>query len=172
MLLGLTLLYVGAVLFLNGIWLSGKVANKEVAVINFLVGLLSFIVAGYLTFHDSSNSDAISAGALTFLFAFTYLWVGANQFLGSDGRGLGWFCLFVSISASVVGLAALGGLGEDFGVWNVFNWFAWSILWFLFFVLLGLQKDVQKTVAKYTLFCAVFTGWIPGILILNGLIVL
>ncbi|MEL7897792.1 AmiS/UreI family transporter [Vreelandella neptunia] len=41
MILGLTLLYVGAVLFINGIWLLGKISNQEVSIINVLVGSTS-----------------------------------------------------------------------------------------------------------------------------------
>lgn len=170
MLLGLTLLYVGAVLFVNGIWLCNKIANKEVAVLNFLVGFLSFLIACYLVFHDPQDARAISTGAFTFLFAFTYLWVGANQFLNADGSGLGWFCLFVGITVLAVALSTLDGLGANFGLWNLFNWLAWAALWLCFFILLALKKDVQKMVGGYTLFCAIFTGWIPGLLILNGYI--
>ena len=45
--LGLTLLYVGAVLLINGLWLLDKVDSKDVSIINFLVGFLSFLVASY-----------------------------------------------------------------------------------------------------------------------------
>nr|WP_272943126.1 AmiS/UreI family transporter [Pseudomonas putida] len=50
MLYGLVLLYVGAVLFINGIWLMGRITDREVAVINLFVGLLSLLVAVYLIF--------------------------------------------------------------------------------------------------------------------------
>lgn len=36
--LGLILLYVGAVLFVNGVWLMERISGREVAVINILVG--------------------------------------------------------------------------------------------------------------------------------------
>ena len=69
--LGLTLLYVGAVLFINGIWLIGKISGKEVAVLNFLVGSLSLTVALYLIFFGSAEIGSVKAGAFTLLFAFT-----------------------------------------------------------------------------------------------------
>lgn len=166
MILGLTLLYVGAVLFVNGVWLSGKIEDKEVSVVNFLVGFLSFLIAVYLVFNDSGNSSAISAGAFTLLFSFTYLWVGANQFLKADGKGLGWFCLFVSITALIVGLNSISGAVLALDLWMVANWFAWSMLWFVFFLLLALGKKIQHFVAIFTLLCATLTGWIPGMLIL------
>lgn len=169
MILGLTLLYVGAVLFVNGIWLLGKISDKEVSVINILVGSLNFLIALYLIFHDPGNASSISAGAFTILFAFTYLWVGANQFLKADGSGLGWFCLFVSITAAIVGINSISSLSADFDLWNTFNWFAWSLLWFCFFALLALSKSIQKQVAFYSIFCAIFTGWIPGVMILQNM---
>lgn len=167
--LGLTLLYVGAVLFVNGLWLSGKLESKDVTVINILVGVLSFITATYLVFAHPEDISLISAGAFTFLFAFTYLWVGANQFLDTSPKGLGWFCFFVSLTALSIALNSTFGLSFSFGFWSTFNWYAWSLLWFLFFVMLSLSKDIQKPVGAYTLFCAVVTGWIPGLLILHDL---
>lgn len=98
MLYGLVLLYVGAVLFINSIWLMGRINGKEVSVINFFVGVLSLLVALYLIF-VVATPEGVKAGALTILFAFTYLWVAANQLLEVDGKGLGWFCLFVSLTA-------------------------------------------------------------------------
>lgn len=163
MLLGLILLYVGAVLFVNSIWLMERISGKEVAVINTFVGSLSLLVALYMIFF----AGEVRGGAFTLLFAFTYLWVAANQFLGADGKGLGWFCLFVSITAATAAIQALGSLDGSFGVWNALNWVAWTLLWFTFFLLLGLSRKIQRQVAVFTLVCAIFTGWIPGLLILG-----
>ena len=38
MLLGLALLYVGAVLFLNGLWLMGRIGDNEISIINIFSG--------------------------------------------------------------------------------------------------------------------------------------
>lgn len=170
MLLGLTLLYVGAVLFINGIWLLGKISDYEVSIINILVGLLSCLIAFHLIFKEPSHTIEVSAGAFTLLFSITYLWVGANQWLKSDGRGLGWFCLFVSVTAAVIGAHATQGAATSFKFWNTINWFAWSLLWLCYFYLLALAKPIQRPVATYTLVCAIFTGWLPGVMILLGFI--
>ena len=47
---------------------------------------------------QADSPDTVKAAALTLLFSLTYLWVGMNRLTGSDGRGLGWFSLFVAIS--------------------------------------------------------------------------
>ena len=167
--LGLTLLYVGAVLLINGLWLMGKIQDKEVPVINFLVGILSFLIAAYLVFNHSNDLHLISAGAFTFLFAFTYIWTGINQFLNTNSKGLGWFCLFVSLTALSVAINATFKISMDFSIWSIYNWYAWAILWFLDFIMLSLSKNIQKQVGIYAIFCAITTGWIPGLIILQGL---
>ncbi|MEN5207307.1 AmiS/UreI family transporter [Stenotrophomonas terrae] len=166
MMLGLILLYVGAVLFVNGVWLMDRISGKEVAVINSLVGGLSLLVALYTIFVLAD----VKSGAFTLLFAFTYLWVAANQLMGNDGRGLGWFCLFVSITAATEAVRAFTALDGAFGLWNALNWSAWTALWFSYFLLLGLARNIQKPVAGFTVLCGVFTGWLPGLLILGQVI--
>ena len=75
MLLGLALLYVGAVLFLNGLWLMGHIQDREIAIINIFVGVLTIFVALSLAFGPGADAGSIKAAGLTLLFSFTYLWV-------------------------------------------------------------------------------------------------
>ena len=107
MLLGLALLFVGAVLFLNGLWLTGRIGDREIAVINIFVGGLTLVVALYSAFGPGADAGSIKGAALTLLFTFTYLWVAYNRFNDVDGRGLGWFSLFVSITVIPVAFDTL-----------------------------------------------------------------
>lgn len=165
MLYGLVLLYVGSVLFVNSIWLTGRISDKEVSVINIFVGALSLLVAIHMIF-VVGTPESVKAGALTILFAFTYLWVAANQLLRVDGKGLGWFCLFVSVTALIVTISSIPGAEGVLKVWNVVNWATWTVLWFSFFLMLALSKKIQREVAALTMACSIFTAWIPGLLIL------
>nr|WP_279609217.1 AmiS/UreI family transporter [Burkholderia anthina] len=99
-----------------------------------------------------------SAGGL--LFAFTYLYLAAVQWRGLQGAGLGWYCLFVAISALVY-----AGTSHDlrFGA----MWLLWSSLWFLFFVALGLKRCV-RFLPGYTIAIGVGTCWLPGMLMMTG----
>ena len=73
MTLGLVLLYVGAVLFINGLSMLGKIAPKEAAVMNLFTGGLSLFVSLH---QIASGDDAlVHTAAFGLLFAFTYLWV-------------------------------------------------------------------------------------------------
>ena len=47
MLLGFALIYVGAELCLNGIWLPGKLGDAEIGVIDVFVGFITLAVALY-----------------------------------------------------------------------------------------------------------------------------
>src|SRR5260370_820046 len=104
MLLGLSLFWVGAVFFLNGLWVLDKVGDREIAVIDVFVGTLTLGVAIYLAFGPGANAETIKGAAFLLLFTFTYYWVAWNRWNGADGRGLGWFCLFVAITCAPIAL--------------------------------------------------------------------
>ena len=55
MYLGLGLLYVGAVLVLNGIWLLGYIQDREIWVMNIFTGGLVLAVALYSAFGSSRD---------------------------------------------------------------------------------------------------------------------
>ena len=95
------LLYVGAVLFINGIMLLGWLDAKSAAPMNFFVGGLQVITPTYIIFTANGNQDTILAASGLYLFGFTYLYVGINLTAGLDGTGLGYFSLFVAVCAVV-----------------------------------------------------------------------
>jgi hypothetical protein len=160
------LLFVGAVLFINGIMLLGWVDAKSAAPINFFVGGLQIITPTYLIFTANGNTDTILSAAGLYLFAFTYLYVGLNLTFNLDGTGLGYFCLFVAISALVYSALNFFHFNDPgFGV----IWLYWAFLWALFFVVLGLKRE---SLSRYTgAVCAIqgwVTAWIPAFLLLTG----
>lgn len=171
MLLGLALLYVGAVLFLNGLWLLGRIGDKEIAIINVFVGGLTLLISLHLAFGSEADAASIRGAGLTLLFTFTYLWVAFNRYSGADGRGLGWFSLFVSITLIPVTILAFAEAGSTLGLWLALCWAAWTFLWFLFFLLLAMQKPILRLTGGVTVASGILTGWLPGYLILEGLLV-
>ena len=160
------LFFVGAVLFINGAMLLGWVDARSAVPMNFFVGGLQLVTPTYLIFTANGDADTIlSAGAL-YMFAFTYLYVALNLTLNLDGTGLGYFCLFVFLSALVYSGLNFFRFGDPaFGV----IWLYWAFLWLLFFLLLGLKRE---SLGRYTgAVCAIqgwVTGWIPALLLLTG----
>jgi hypothetical protein len=64
----------------------------------------------------------------------------------------------------------LQGATSAWGVWFGLSWAAWGVLWFLFWVLLVLQKPIAKFVGGLTVAQGIFTGWLPGYLLLEGIL--
>ncbi|AET90828.1 AmiS/UreI family transporter [Caballeronia cordobensis] len=166
--LGLCLLYVGAVLFLNGLWLLGRIGDREIWVINVFAGGVTLLASLKLAFGSGADAASIKAAALTLLFTFTYFWVAINRYNGADGRGLGWFSLFVAITIIPVGIDSIAHANSTWSVWFALCWFGWAFLWFLFFVLLALQRPIVKLTGAVTVIAGIVTGWLPGYLLLNG----
>ncbi|MDD2990784.1 MAG: AmiS/UreI family transporter [Zoogloea sp.] len=170
MLLGLALFYVGAVLILNGLWMLGRIGDREIPVINLFAGGISLLVALKLAFGDGADLASVKAAALSLLFSFTYLWVAINRYSGADGRGLGWFSLFVAITAVPVAADALRIASTPGEWWLGLSWVAWSILWLMFFLMLARHQPIVRLTAFTAIGQGVLTGWIPGYLLLVGAI--
>jgi len=153
------LLFVGAVLFVNGIMLLGWVDAKSAAPINFFVGGLQVLTPTYIIFTANGNQDTILAAAGLYLFGFTYLYVGINLSAGLDGTGLGYYSLFVAVCAVVYSYLNFSSRLHDhsFGV----IWLYWAFLWLLFFLLLGLKMD---SLGRYTGAVAAIEGWVTGVI--------
>lgn len=169
MLTPLALLFVGAVLVLNGIWMTGRIQDREIILINLVTAFITACVAGVSAF-GAADMAAVKSAALTLLFTTTYLWVAYNRITGVDGRGLGWFSLFVAIT--VVPVAVQDSLAAVTAVelWLGLSWAVWAVLWFMFFLLLALEKPIQRVTAGVTLMTGIFTGWLPGVLLLLGIV--
>lgn len=160
------LLFVGAVLFINGAMLLGWVDARSAAPMNYFVGALQVITPTYLIFTANGNADQILSAAGLYLFAFTYLYVALNLSFDLDGTGLGYFCFFVVLSALVYSWLNFTRFADPaFGV----IWLMWAFLWLLFFLVLGLRRE---SLSRYTgAVCAIqgwVTGWVPAFLLLTG----
>jgi len=159
------LLYVGAILFLNGTMLLGWIDSKSAAPLNVFVGILQVVTPTYLIISADGDMNQILAASGLYLFGFTYLYVAWNLLGGLDGSGLGVFSLFVAIVAVVYAAINFNLSDPVFGV----IWLYWSFLWLLFFYLLGRKRE---ELGRYTGAVAAIQGWvtgaIPAILIMTG----
>ena len=160
--LGVSLLYVGAVLTINGIGRLTNIDGKSLAVMNFFTGGLLVIANIILLI-----SGEYYAAATGLLFGFTYLFVGFNSVFGLDGRVLGWFSLFVAINTIP---ASLLSLLKDHDPLFFAIWLAWGVLWLLMFVESVLKKDLKSTVPILLIAEGVFTAWIPAWFLLQGIL--
>ena len=140
------LLYVGAVLFVNGLMLLDVVPARSAAVLNLFVGALQCVLPTVMLVMAAGDPAAVLAASGLYLFGFTYLYVGIVNLTGLEPQGIGWFSLFVAGGAVVYSALSFTVVNDPvFGV----IWLAWAVLWLLFFLVLGLRR------ARLTR----FTGW-------------
>ncbi|WP_216831355.1 AmiS/UreI family transporter [Alkalihalobacterium elongatum] len=157
------LLYVGAVLFLNGFMLLGKVDGKSAGIFNLFIGGLQVFTPIYIILTANGDLPTIFSASGLFLFGFTYLYVGITNLTNSVANGVGYYSLWVSILAIGYSIANFTYLGDiKFGV----IWLMWSYLWFLFYLLLARNKPI----GPYTGWIALIQSWItctiPGFMLL------
>jgi putative amide transporter protein len=162
-----SLLYVGAVLFVNGFVLIGILDGKSAAPLNLFVGLLQVVTPTYIIFTANGDSATLLNASGLYLFGFTYLYVAFLLFFGIDGGGFGYFSLFVAIASVGYSLVNFLQFGDPvFGV----IWLYWAFLWTLFFLVFGLGV---AQLSRYAGIVAAIQGWvtcaIPAALLLLGL---
>jgi hypothetical protein len=160
------LLYVGAVLVVNGLMLLGIVEARSAAPLNLFVGGLQVVTPTVLIIMSGGDPDVILGASGIYLFGFTYLYVGINLLGGLDGTGLGWFSAFVAACAVVYAGLNFGRFDDPaFGV----IWLEWAVLWALFWVVLGLGRE---SLTRFTGAVAIVTGLltaaVPAFLLLTG----
>ncbi|MCZ2811198.1 AmiS/UreI family transporter [Modestobacter sp. VKM Ac-2979] len=160
------LLYVGAVLIVNGLMLLGRVDARAAAPLNFFVGALQVFTPTYLIITSGGDPDVVLGASGLYLFGFTYLYVGLNLTRGLDGTGLGWFSAFVAACAVVYAGLNFGRLDDPaFGV----IWLYWAVLWALFFLVLGLKREeLTRFTGLVAVVAGVFTCAVPAFLLLTG----
>ncbi len=83
------LLYVGAVLFVNGLMLLGTVPVRSASVLNLFVGALQCVVPTVMLIQAQGDSSAVLAASGLYLFGFTYLYVGISNLAGFEPEGIG-----------------------------------------------------------------------------------
>lgn len=230
MILGVVLLYVGAVLAVNGIWLIGQaraasmaaraavagsatgnpttygggpspaeaaaeaaageelagervisvprgeaspvfINNREIAILNIFTGFIGIVVSAVLLAQGNSTGSlaSIRGAGFILLFAFTYLWVAYNQFANAGGRALGWYSLFVAVTAVPAGIYTLqSAAGNEALIWLGIDWFAWALLWAMFWALLALELPIAYITGVVAVIEGVGTSWALGFAILEG----
>jgi len=160
-LLGLPALYIGGVLVVALLVLMGYADQKGASIFIFLVAFLATAVG----FYNWLVLNSPLAMAQVLLFAFTYWILGYSWYTGAkDNRTLGWYCLFVAINVIPFAYYVWDAGMYILGV----NWVLWGLAWFMFWVVMGIQKTqfmkltliITWIAAIVVWFCAL--GWLLG----------
>jgi hypothetical protein len=157
------------------------IQNREIAILNIFTGFIGVVIAATYIINGAGPSNSpipavaaagnasIRAGGAILLFAFTYLWVAYNQYANAGGRGLGWYSAFVAVTAIVFGVYTAQAAGDNTAsLWLTADWFAWSILWGLFFALLALDLPIARITGLVAIIEGLGTSWALAIALLWG----
>lgn len=159
------LLFVGSVLFINGLLFLGKIDAQGAAVFNLFVGALQVAVPFYLIATAKTPNDILQSAGI-FLFGFTYLYVGIVNLAGFKSDGIGWYSLWVAALATGFGLTTILRFHDTP---TGLLWLQWAVLWGLFWVVLALGVErLTATAGWLTLILSLTTCTIPGFLLLLG----
>ena len=128
------LMFVGAVLFVNGLLFLGRIDGKGAATFNLFVGALQVAIPFYLIATAPTPSDILLDAGI-FLFGFTYLYVGISNLAGQSLVGLGWYSAWVAIMAAAFGITNIVKFHDPtIGL----LWLQWSVLWAVFWLVLAM----------------------------------
>jgi hypothetical protein len=158
-------MFVGAVLFVNGLLFLGRIDGKGAATFNLFVGALQVAIPFYLI-ATAPTADDILLDAGIFLFGFTYLYVGIANLAGQPLTGLGWYSGWVAIMAAAFGITNIVKFHDPtIGL----LWLQWSVLWAVFWLVLAVGVTRLTVPAGWlTLILSFTTCTIPGFLLLLG----
>jgi putative amide transporter protein len=162
----LGLLFVGAVLFVNGMALLGRVDPRAAAPINLFVGALLVVVVLSLALPAGEDLTPVFTAAGFLLFGFVYLYVGIVNLTGHAATGVGWYCGWAAVVSLCIALVTY--VRDDDAKLGTL-WLLWALLFTFFFLVLGLGLVRLTTVTGWiTVVEAIVTATAPGLLLLLG----
>jgi acid-activated urea channel len=161
--LGLSLVFVGIVLIMNGTLRLSGVNAKSTAFMNFVTGTILVVSNFILLFNAAGDVFVFQNVTSGLLFGFTYLFIGANHVFELDWRPFGWFSLCVAIYASTMAVTAFNPADVRFTL----LWGAWAILWLEGFVeiVLGV-KPLSKIFPWLSITEGIFAAFLPAMFML------
>lgn len=166
--LGLVLLYVGAVLINNGIARLINIEPKATAILNLFVAFLSISVSLIMVICASigyGGANSYYGAAMGLLFGFTYLFIACNLLFNLDLRAYGYYSLFVSINTIPASILSYGESLQEKAFTCI--WLAWGVLWFVGFIECALKRQMRFT-PHLAILEGIFTAFIPAWLFFLG----
>lgn len=166
----IALLFVGAVLLVNGLVFLGRIDGKAAIPINILTGSVLVLTALLQVSAVSPTSPDYRMtvfGAVGFtLFGFVYLTVGANSLFGGTGTALGWYCGWSAAIAAILAAVNFSGSTDALIAWL---WVSWSVLFFSFFVALvtGAER-LAYAAGLLAIIQSMTTASVPALLMIDG----
>jgi len=166
--LGVNLVFAGFALTLNGVSYLTEVDNKAKGMVNLLVGIIIGFNA-VLQVVNATDHVGFAIAAAMWLFAANYFVIAAHIYLNSvNWKVFGLYGLFASIVSVIFAVETIV-VGAPIVL--AYLWGMWAILWAQgFFAILVGSKRIDKLTPHVLILNGIASTFIPGILILLGVI--
>jgi len=167
--LGLSLLFVGIVLVMNGVNRLLNVDAKSTAIMNLITGGI-LVVGNFIMLFKAADAPEVTSGFLNvasgFLFGFTYLFVAFNYLFKLDLRPFGWFSGFVAVYAVIMAVNSFMAGTDTVSLLLGGLWAAWAVLWAEGFLELACNVKIGKIYPYLAIAEGIFAAFVPAILML------
>ena len=159
--LGVSLVFVGITLVLNGLIGLNNWNKKDLVLINFLTGgiILLFNLYSLITSQVPSN-DIHYLGGL--LFGFTNIFIAIFAKNNESEKFFGYYCLLSTISALILGIYLLVVGSTLAGIF----WLVWMLIWLFGFIGYSLNQKFQVATNLMFIIQGATTTFLFGFLIL------
>lgn len=164
------LVFVGLILFVNGLVSLNRIPARSAAVLNLMVGSIQILLPTLIMIQAGSDVGLINGTWPSYLFGMTYLLVGINTLCSFDETAFGWFSAFV---AAVALYKSAFSISAD-PIFAVI-WLAWALMWLCFFVQLSLgikalgKIDLQRFTGWLLVTAGIPSSTVPALFAQNGL---
>lgn len=162
------MIFAGFALTLNGFSYRVEVDTKVKGCVNLLVGIVIAINAIIQTL-GAVNFVTFGFAAAMWLFAINYFIIAAHVLLNSTNwKIFGLYGLFATIISVIFAVDTFVGNGP----WEmIYMWLMWAILWGQgFFAIIFENKAIDKLTGPVLILNGIASTFIPGMLILLGVI--
>ena len=164
---GCSMLLVASVVFIDGLWVMGKVSKRPVIFVNLFASFIIFATSMFSIFSSQANIISIYAGVVTLLISCLYFWVALNIVFDIDNMiGLGWFSLIVAATLAVLLINPIPQESSLWYIWSYVNWAVWCGLFLLYFFLIILKAKIHKFIGYYAITASIVSAFLPGFLAL------
>lgn len=164
------LVFVGLILFINGLVSLDRIPARSAALLNLMVGSVQILLPTLIMVQAGSDTLLVNGAWPSYLFGMTYLLVGLNALCGFDTTAFGWFSAFVALIAVYKALMSLDA-DPIFAV----IWLSWALMWLCLFLqhALGVQRlgsiDLQSFAGWLLVSAGIPSSTVPALFAQNGL---
>ncbi len=167
---GTILIYLGILFFINAMFHLVKIEKKEILSFSIFIASIVLLLSFSLIFGKKADIYSVEIGGITIFFSCLYLWHDFNIMYNIDNKGIGYYCLFFA----ALGIALIIYTGTEitklWGAWLFVSWILWTILLIMYYFLYVKEYKIQVFFGIYFVIVSIISAWLPGILLLTGVL--